>query len=130
MVLDYDPTTDILKVDWPNIETYQLAQVQQTLQTLVDYIRNYDVKYLLIDASQATSNPELVETPEYKKMIFEFVSDLTKTRLKKSARISAGDTKREAKTQKLTKEVIQETNLIIQSKDFSNKEEAKAWLLA
>lgn len=130
MVLDYEPTTDILTVDWPNIEKYQFSQVKQTLETLVDYVRNYDVKYLLIDASQTTSSPELVESPEYKQIIFEFVSGLTKTRLKKSARITAKDKIREAKTQELSKQVVQKANLLIQNKDFNNKEEAIAWLLS
>lgn len=130
VVLDYEPTTDILAFEWPNVEAYLLPEAKRTLKTLVEYVRNYDVKRLLIDESKTTVSPELIDSPEYKEVLMEFVCDLTKTRLQKSARIVALDKDREAKTKKLTTEIIQEIKLNISNKDFTNKSEAQSWLLA
>ncbi|WP_026464023.1 hypothetical protein [Adhaeribacter aquaticus] len=130
IVLNYEPTTDILTVDWPQIESYLLHEVERSLQTLVDYVRNYDVKRLLIDAGKATSSPELVDSSEYKRIIMEFAINLNKTRLQKSARVVALDKNRETKTQKVAAEIVQQTGFAIQSKNFDTRAEAMAWLKA
>ncbi|WP_026461477.1 hypothetical protein [Adhaeribacter aquaticus] len=128
IVLDYEPSTDILSVKWPNVERYLLPEVKMALKTVVEYITSYDVKKLLIDASTTQSSPGLIDSPEYKEIITNFVISLPKTRLQKSARIIALDAEREIKTQKLTSEIKSETKYQIESRDFRNKEDAITWL--
>ena len=130
IVLEYEPSTDILTVEWPNLETYLLPEVRMALKTLVEYIRSYDVKRLLIDASKSKTAPGLMDSPEYKEVITNFVIDLSQTRLQKSARIIALDPEREIKTQKLTTEIRSETKFQVKNQEFHTKEEAIAWLKA
>ena len=129
IVLDYNPSTDILSVEWPNVQPYNLPEIRHTLEMLVESIRNYDVKKLLIDGSKTTVSPELDES-EYREIIFKFVSDIAKTRLQKSARIITPDKVREAKSKQLSAEATRNTNLTIQNQDFVTKSEALEWLMA
>ena len=129
IVLDYNPSTDILSVEWLNIQPYNLPEIRHTLEMLVESIRNYDVKKLLIDGSKTTVSPELDEA-EYRNIVFKFVSDISKTRLQKSARITTPDQVREAKSKQLSAEAIKNTHLTIQSQDFATKSEALEWLMA
>ncbi len=130
MILDYDPATDILNVDWPNAEFYLLSEVRFTLLKMADYIKHYDVKRLLIDASKTKSNPELLNSDQYREIVLEFTQNLTKTRLQKSARIAALDQSREEKTREITANLQQKTNYQFESKTFASKTEARNWLLA
>jgi len=129
IILDYTPSSDILSVVWPNAEPYNLAEIRRTLDILVESIRNYDVKKLLIDASQTTVSSELNEA-EYKSIVIQFAHDLTKTRLQKSARITTSDKIREIKSRELSATIITDTKLAVDSQIFSTKDEAITWLLA
>ncbi|KAA3437852.1 hypothetical protein [Rufibacter hautae] len=128
LTLDYDPSTDILFTEWPSAHPYNLNEVDKALQILVETIRNYDVKRLLIDASQTKVDPDLDEE-RYKEIILRFAYDLMKTRLQKSARVLTADKAREARSQEIAQEVSQKTHLSVQSQSFATRSEAQAWLL-
>ncbi|WP_157433425.1 hypothetical protein [Adhaeribacter aquaticus] len=130
MVLDYSPATDILTVEWPNAHPYLLPEIKYTLQMLVDNLNNYHIKFLIIDASKTIANHELMDSPDYKEMVTQFSIDLSKTRLKKSARIISFDNSREEKTQELTRNLTQTIQFNYQFQSFTSREEAIKWLLS
>ncbi|WP_026461249.1 hypothetical protein [Adhaeribacter aquaticus] len=129
MVLDYSPATDILTVDWPNAPLYLLPEIKYALQMLVENVKNYDIKFLLIDAGKTITNHELMDSPEYKEMVTQFSLDLNTTRLKKSARIISLDNSREEKTQELTRNLTQTIQFNYQFQSFTSREEAINWLM-
>lgn len=119
--LDYNPSQDILIVEWPDFSDYTLSEAKYTLNVILETIRTYDVKYLLTDARKGT-----IDIPEqsYKELIYGFALSLTKTRLKKLARVVAERTLRE----KPIKEVTQKAKLAIPIKSFEQVEDALHWL--
>jgi hypothetical protein len=129
IVLDYEPSTDILSVDWPNVASFDLMEVEQALNTLVGYIRDYDVKRLLIDSTKAVISPDL-DMVEYQAIVTQFAYKLMKTRLKKSARIMHSDQVRETTSQKISEEITRKAKLEIENQNFTSKEAATAWLTA
>ncbi|AMM51269.1 hypothetical protein TH61_08925 [Rufibacter sp. DG15C] len=86
IVLYYEPKTDILSVDWPSVEAYNLLEIERAVTLLVEYIRNYDVMRLLIDRSHSKMAPE-VDMTAYMEIVTRFGASLQATRLKKSASI-------------------------------------------
>ncbi|AMM50751.1 hypothetical protein TH61_05555 [Rufibacter sp. DG15C] len=129
IVLDYSPSTDVLSVEWPSVSAYDLPEVEQSLNTLVEYIRNYDVKRLLIDSTKAAISPEL-DMVEYQAIVTEFAHRLTKTRLQKSARIMHADLVREKISREIGDQVSKKANLKLENRNFYNRVEALAWLTA
>ncbi|GAA4310342.1 hypothetical protein [Nibribacter koreensis] len=127
--LDYDPSTDVLSVDWPSVSAYDLLEVEQSLNTLVEYIRNYDVKRLLIDSTKAAISPEL-DMVKYQAIVTEFAYRLIKTRLRKSARIMHADLVRETISREIGEQVSKKANLTVENRNFANRAEALAWLTA
>lgn len=121
MKMDYSPQTDILSVDWPSSDPYTLPEVKQTLNRLVEAIRNYDVKNLLLDSSKTKIG---VSEAEYQFVIAQFQADLIKTRLQKIARIISVDVEREKRVEKMR----EENQSGIQLESFTSNAEALAWL--
>ncbi|MFC6999554.1 hypothetical protein [Rufibacter roseus] len=127
IVLDYDPSSDILSVVWPNVNPYDMLEIERSLQLLVEYIRDYDVKKLLIDSSKTEMHPE-VDPEKYISMVTEFAKKLQKTRLQRSARIIHQDQVRETESNQVSEKVTQNVGLQIESRSFINREEAREWL--
>jgi hypothetical protein len=127
ITLDYNPTTDILLTSMPDVKQFTLPEVSFCLGLIVDNIRNFDIKNLLLDSSQSVVE---IEEESYKAITSKFAVDLMSTRLQKIARVGTTDTSREEKSAKLSTELKQELNLPIAFKNFSNQTEAMAWLLA
>lgn len=121
MKLDYSPQTDILSVEWPSFDPYSLPEIKQTLHRLVEAIRTYDVKNLLLDSSKTKIG---VSETEYLAVVGQFQADLMKTRLQRIARIISGDSEREKKVEKMK----EENQSAIQLESFSSKTEALEWL--
>jgi hypothetical protein len=42
--LEYDPATDILEVEYPDLEKFMLPEIKHAFNLMVETIRNYDVK--------------------------------------------------------------------------------------
>ena len=125
--LDYDPTTDVLVTSMPDIKQFALAEVSFCLELIVDSIRNYDIKNLLLDSSKSVIE---VEEAAYKTITKKFTLDLTSTRLKRIARVGTADTKREEKSAKLSTELKQELNLPMEFQNFTSQAEAMKWLVS
>ena len=126
ITLDYNPATDVLATSMPDVRQFGMAEVSFCLGLIVENIRNYDIKKLLLDASNSLVE---VEDEAYKAMATKFAMDLMKTRLKKIARVETADAKREEKSAKMSRELKQELNLPMEFRNFSSKEEAMGWLL-
>ncbi|MFC6997566.1 STAS/SEC14 domain-containing protein [Rufibacter roseus] len=123
LTLDYDPATDILFVEWPDMQHVLLPEIRQALKVLVDHIRNYDIKRLLIDSTKANID---LEGEEYKEVLKEFGLNIMTTRLQKLARVLTKDKKREQQVE----QVKQEINLTVELRTFTQRTEALAWLKA
>ncbi|MBC3538363.1 hypothetical protein ACFSC6_08455 [Rufibacter sediminis] len=127
IILDYNPSTDILSVDWPNVNSYDLLEIERSLSILVDYIRSYDVKRLLIDSSKTVIHPDIDRTT-YLDIVTRFAKNLQNTRLQKSASILHTDTIRQQESEQISEEVTSKVELKIQSQTFATKKAALEWL--
>ncbi|MBD1396504.1 hypothetical protein H9Q13_04950 [Pontibacter sp. JH31] len=123
--LEYNPATDILQVRYPDLQSMHLSEIKHNLNIMVDTIRNYDVRKLLLDASH--TNIE-INDEENRAMSMELAAQLSKTRLIKLARIQPASKDREVKAQENI-EVLQRSGLIsYELRSFTNHREALAWL--
>ncbi|PRY15530.1 hypothetical protein CLV24_102151 [Pontibacter ummariensis] len=127
ITLDYDPTTDILATSMPDVREFAFPEVSFCLGLIVDNVRVYDIKKLLLDSSKSVIE---VEDEAYKAITTKFAMDLMGTRLQKLARVGTVDLKREEKSTKLSAELRQELNLPMEFKNFTSRAEAMDWLLS
>ncbi len=127
ITLDYNPTTDVLVTSMPDVRQFGMSEVSFCLGLIVDNIRNYDIKNLLLDSSKSVIE---VEDEAYKAITAKFTKDLMSTRLKKIARVGTLDIKREEKSAKLSMELKQEFSLPIIFENFTSKAAAMEWLVA
>ncbi|MFD2514096.1 hypothetical protein ACFSRY_09485 [Pontibacter locisalis] len=126
ITLDYDPAKDVLVTSLPDIREFASSEVSFCLGLIIESIRNFDIKYLLLDSSNSVVE---VEDEAYKTITKSFALDLMSTRLKKLARVGTKDMKREEKSAKISEELRQEVNFPMEFGNFSTKEEAMEWLL-
>lgn len=129
MVLEYEPSSDILTVEWPNAELFLLPDLKQTFLTLIDTVRNYDVKRLLIKATAEFVITALESAKDNSIYIRRVLKGLRGTRLQKIARILAFDMEPDKEEQKLAAEINGDATITIQYRTFPENEMAKAWLL-
>ncbi|MFC6996849.1 STAS/SEC14 domain-containing protein [Rufibacter roseus] len=118
--LEYDPTRDILFVEWPNFNQYALPELHYILDSLVETIRNYDISNLLVDARNTVV---AINTQQYEEISGQFAKALVSTRLKKLARIVTDSTVREKQVQNFGKQA----NFSFEIQSFASQEEAMAW---
>ncbi|AKD04151.1 hypothetical protein POKO110462_19660 [Pontibacter korlensis] len=121
--LDYNPATDVLHVEWPDVKEYTVAEAEYAIESIVSTLRLYDIKYLLADTRKG-----VVEIPQerYKTIITNFAVSLVATRVRKLARVVPDLSLRAQAIQ----EVKQETQLKVEIQTFMNVEEATQWLTA
>ncbi len=104
-----------------------LPEIKNSLTLMVDTIRHYDVKKLLLDASKSMV---AISEEENKELMKKLAVDLANTRLQKVARIQPVDPLREIRAQQNIEGLRQEGLLPYQVKTFSSKLEAIDWLAA
>jgi hypothetical protein len=121
ITLTYTPDTDILSVDWPDVEYDRLLEMQESLHKVIEVLKSYDVKKLLIDASTGTIR---INYSEYQALIREFAMDLVQTRLQKIARVLPNDPERDESVVAIRKEMTTS----IHYQDFKTKAAALRWL--
>lgn len=119
--LNYNPATDILDVDCPDFHPLIMAEVKEAFSIIVDTVKHYDVKKLVIDSSRATIN---TSDHEHKAVLVKFARDLMGTRLQKLARVGTEDTLRE----KNVNEAREDAAFNIDFQSFPDKAAALAWL--
>ena len=119
--LEYDPATDILFVEWPNIHDYTVPELRHILSELVKTVRSYDIKKVLADSTRSVVT---LPPAEYGAIVDQLTRDLMATRLQKFARLTTGQGMREQAAGKAG-----ETGVgVIQVRNFNDREEALRWL--
>ncbi|GHA65499.1 hypothetical protein [Pontibacter akesuensis] len=126
ITLDYTPATDVLVTSMPDVKQFSLSEVRFSLELIVENIRNYDIKNLLLDSSNSIIE---VEDSAYKSVTSKFATDLMATRLQKIARVVTSDAKREERSARLATELKQEMNMPVEFKNFTTRKDAMHWLL-
>ena len=124
--LDYDPATDIGVIEYPDLHDYLLPEIKHSIDLLVDTIRSYDVKRLILDGTKTVST---VDVEQGRAIAAYMTAGLMRTRIQKLARIqSLNDMvdKRAQDNEKYVKET-QVPPFLIQA--FKSKGEAIDWLL-
>ncbi|ALI98741.1 hypothetical protein DC20_06895 [Rufibacter tibetensis] len=121
MKLEYDPAKDVLMVEWPDFEEYAIPELHYTLDSIVEAVRSYDIKNLLIDARSAVI---AVGQKEYDEIAGKFANNLLTTRLRKLARLITDSSIREAHVQSFK----QNARFSFEVESFPTKEEALPWL--
>lgn len=123
--LEYNPATDILQVRYPDLHSMHLSEIKHNLDIMVETIRNYDVRKLLLDASHTSVE---VDDEENRMMSMNLAAQLAKTRLVKLARIQPMAQDRELKAQQNIED-LQRSGLIPYAlRTFTSHAEALAWL--
>lgn len=119
--LDYNPTTDILFVDMPSVNYSIVPEFRHALETIVENVRTYDVKKLLVEARKSVVD---LQMDEYLRLVMQFNRDLNATRLQKGARIVSANNDRE----NLVKEAVLAIQPTYQFQTFTEHEPALLWL--
>ncbi|WP_137760313.1 hypothetical protein [Pontibacter sp. SGAir0037] len=120
--LDYNPSSDVLTVEWPDVHNYTLAEVKESLSEIIKAIRYYDVKRLLIDSRKTVVS---IDNEKYTVLSTEFAKEMLQTRLEKLARLESSNIIREGQVQELVKT---NNTAAIAFKNFTSSDEALKWL--
>ncbi|MDX5419725.1 MAG: hypothetical protein LPK09_10960 [Hymenobacteraceae bacterium] len=123
--LEYNPATDILQVRYPDLQSMHLSEIQHNLDIMVETIRNYDVRKLLLDASYTSVE---VDDAENRKLNLNLAAQLAKTRLVKLARIQPVSRERAIKAQRNIEELQRSGLIPYELRTFTSHAEALAWL--
>ncbi|RNI29240.1 hypothetical protein [Rufibacter latericius] len=123
--LEYDPATDILEMEWPDLEPAQLPEVKQALKVMVETVRDYDVKKLLVDGSKSSVS---ISDEENTSLVLKLAQDFTATRLQKIARVESTDLKTETNVAENHHKIQQSMVINFQMLNFPDRSTALAWL--
>ncbi|WP_157593100.1 hypothetical protein [Rufibacter tibetensis] len=123
--MDYTPATDILYVEYPDLDSALLPVIKNSFTILVEAIVNYDVKRLLLDASRTHVS---ISEEENRDISIQLATALAKTRLQKVARIQPLDPVLENKAQNNISRIHQKGVLTYELRTFSSNQEAVKWL--
>lgn len=121
LVLDYEPATDILSFEMPTVDEVVMPEMKRSLSIIVEHVRNYDVKRVLLDARQTNI---WVNEESYACIITEFYQNLMATRVQKIARLVRPDSKRE----KILLNLLSNITLLVEVQHFTEVNTALEWL--
>lgn len=117
-------TSDILTVKWPPMPKAN-SEVEYTFQKLLDTIKHYDIKRLLIDSRKSkTVTEDKVKQQLMQKLMMDFMA----TRLQKIARLTSEDLACEKKSRELGNALAAKFPGKIANKNFQRQPETLAWL--
>jgi len=125
--LDYSPATDILEVEYPDLHDYLLPEIKYTINLMVDIIKSYDVKRLLLDSTRtvvAVSEEASREVATY------LAAGIVTTRVQKVARLQSPNTAVEKTAQDNVRHIEVAQALPFQIQNFTSTSEAVAWLMS
>lgn len=125
--LDYDLATDILEVEYPDLHDYLLSDIKRSIDTLLDNIKNYDVKRLLLDSTRTIIS---VGDEESREISTYLAAGLTKTRVQKVARVQSPSAAVENTAQHNIRHIQESRMLSFELQNFSSKALAMEWLLS
>lgn len=123
--LDYSPSTDILEVEYPDLHDFMLSEIRHNINILVDMIRHYDVKRVLLDSTRTVIS---VSDEESKEVAMYLAAGLMKTRLQKVARVQSTSEAVEKTAQGNMRHIKETQSLPFELQNFTSKTEALEWL--
>ena len=126
--LNYDVRSDILSVRWPDLNGITISELEFSITKLVDTLRHYDIKNLLIDSR--SSKVADITREEHLKVLLDFVKLVMTTRLEKLARIETTDIGREGVVDIAAEEAINRLGIRFDFRNFSDEVSAWEWLSA
>ena len=126
--LNYDVVSDVLKVKWPDLTGFTMPEINYSLTKLIDTLRHYDIKKLLVDSR--TSSVADVSQEEYHNVLFGFAKKLMTTRLEKMARIETADRSRENVVTQTADEAVNNLGIQYEFQNFTDEKTALRWLTA
>ena len=119
--LIYNPATDILSVDMPSVNYDIATEYSRSLDIIVENVKNYDVKKLLIDASKSEIE---IDLDKFADLITKFSLDLKASRLEKVSRVVSADQERE----NIVQQIIEEVQPVPLYNSFTDYKVAMGWL--
>lgn len=119
----YDVKHDLVCVKWPTIESLYLPEILNSIKVLVENIKNYNIRHLLIDASETRAHSS---NEDANKVVSALLSGLEKTHLEKLARVESAVPERESVLKQMIPEVTMKVNFEI--KFFKDLASALNWL--
>ena len=119
--LTYAPATDIMVADLSNRHEFYSLEVRQALNLIVEHVRHYDVRHLLMDSRKRVL---VIDDLEYAAIMSEFTRALQTTHLQKMARLYTGTPSRED----LAKAIIEQMATTFTLRTFTSQAEAMEWL--
>ena len=126
--LEYDPATDILQVAYPDLHAYLLFEIKHCIDILVDMVKIYDIKKLLLDSTASVSSVSDAENWEVARCL---VGGLATTRIQKMARVqSVSATATRSRAPIFIRQLKEMQQLPFQMQSFNSRAEALGWLLS
>ncbi|NEM99126.1 hypothetical protein [Pontibacter burrus] len=125
VTLTYKPATDVLEVQYPDLHGYLLPEIRHTINILVDMIRNYDVKRVLLDSTKTEISVSAEESREVTQWLA--VGFMT-TRLQKVARLQSKSEAVEKTAASNIAHVRQVNQLPFAVENFLDYNDAITWL--
>lgn len=98
----YDVKLDLVRVTWPDIENIYLPEIFHSVSVLVENVRNYNIRNLLVDARDTKL---LTSYEEADRVVKAFTEGLAQSRLQKLARVESLNSQRENMLQHLTNQM-------------------------
>ncbi|WP_347157792.1 hypothetical protein [Pontibacter chitinilyticus] len=124
--LDYNPATDIAVAEYPDLHNYLLPEIKHSIDLMVDTLRSYDVKLLILDGTRTVST---VEVEQGREIAIYLAAGLMKTRLQKLARMQSVADNVEQRAQDNVKHIEKTQVPPFQIQAFTSRAEAIEWLL-
>lgn len=124
--LDYNPATDILEIEYPDLHGYLLLEIKHNINLIVDIIKGYYVKRLLLDSTRTVIS---VSEEESREIATYLAVGIMKTRVQKVARLQSLNTTVEKTAQGNVRHIEESQPLPFQIQNFTSKTEATAWLM-
>ena len=123
--LEYNPATDIVHVNYPDLHGYLIPEINYNIDIIVDQIKSYDIKNMLLDARQTAVS---IDAEASRKVAVYLASSLAQTRLKKVARVASPNPDLEKRSEGTIQTINATIDLPFQLMSFSDMEEAVKWL--
>lgn len=125
--LDYNPATDILEVAYPDLHGFLVPEIKHSINTLVENVKNYDVKKILLDSTKTVIS---VTDEESREVTTCLATGLIKTRVQQIARLQSPSTTVEKTAQGNIRHIQESLSLPFQLKNFNSKADAIEWLMS
>ncbi|GHA68759.1 hypothetical protein [Pontibacter akesuensis] len=123
--LDYNPSTDILEVGYPDLHDYLLPEIKHSINILIDKVKHYDVKRILLDSSKTVIS---VGSEESRQIAVYLAAGLVTTRVQKVARLQSPSYAVEQSAEGNIQHIKESQQLPFLLQNFTSKAVAIDWL--